>query len=90
MAEETILEVDLDQDSTSNEQDDGSTETFIEEGDDNTPSQESKNESNFKKLYKSNKEKEKALAEKDAMIAQQARELEAWKSENPDLVSAQY
>lgn len=90
MAEKTILEVDLDQDSTSNEQDDGSTETFIEEGDDNTPSQESKNESNFKKLYKSNKEKEKALAEKEAIIAKQARELEAWKSENPELVSAQY
>ena len=88
--EETILEVDLDQDNATNEQDDGSTETFIEEGDDNTSSQESKNESNFKKLYKSNKEKEKALAEKDAMIAQQARELEAWKSENPDLVAAQY
>ena len=86
MSEENELEIDLDQDDTSNEPDTSSTEIDIEEDDDNTSSQKSKNESNFKALYKSNKEKEKALAEKDALIARQSRELEAWQSENPEIV----
>lgn len=70
----------------SNESDTNSAEIDVEEDDDNTSSQKSKNESNFKALYKSNKEKEKALAEKEALIAQQARELEEWRNLNPDYV----
>ncbi len=88
MTQETELEIDLDQDDTTNEQETSSTEIVLEEDDDNTSSHESKkNESNFKGLYKSNKEKEKALAEKDAVIAQQARELKEWRDLNPEYVS---
>lgn len=85
MSQDTELELDLDGDESTNEPDTSSTEIVIEEDDDNTSSQETKkNESNFKALYKSNKEKEKALAEKEALIAQQARELEEWRNLNPD------
>lgn len=69
-----------------NEQGSSSTEIETEEDDDNTSSQKSKNESNFKALYKSNKEKEKALAEKERLIEEQARELEEWRNLNPDYV----
>jgi len=88
MTQETELEIDLDQDDTTNEQETSSTEIVLEEGDDNTSSQESKkNESNFKALYKSNKEKEKALAEKEALISEQSRELQEWRNLNPEYVS---
>lgn len=85
MSNDTELEINLDQGDSSNEQETSSTEIVLTEDDNNTSSQESKkNESNFKALYKSNKEKEKALAEKEALIAQQARELQEWRSLNPD------
>lgn len=69
-----------------NESDTNSPEIDVEEDDNNTSSQKSKNESNFKALYRSNKEKEKALAEKEALIAEQTRELNEWRNLNPDYV----
>lgn len=81
MSQDTEVEFDID----STEPNASSTEIAIEWDDDNTSQQESKNESNFKKLYKSNKEKEKALAEKEALIAEQARELREWRDLNPDI-----
>lgn len=69
-----------------NESDTNSTEIDVEEGDNNTSSQKSKNESNFKALYKKSKELEKAQAEKDRIIAEQARELEEWRALNPEYV----
>lgn len=83
MSQDTEVEFDID----STEPNASSTEIAIEWDDDNTSQQESKNESNFKKLYKSNKEKEKALAEKEALIAEQARELQEWRELNPDYVA---
>lgn len=85
MSQDTELEVVLDGEDSSNEQETSSTEIVLEEDANNTSSQESKkNESNFKALYKSNKEKEKALAENKALIAKQASELEEWRNLNPD------
>lgn len=84
MSIDNEVEFDID-DVATTEPNPSSTEIEIEWDDDNTSQQESKNESNFKKLYKSNKEKEKALAEKEALIAEQARELKEWRELNPDI-----
>lgn len=81
--EEFELVEDLGNDN-SNEQDTSSTEIDVEEDTDNISSQKTKNESNFKALYKSNKEKERILAEKERLIAEQTRELEEWRNLNPE------
>lgn len=89
------LEVDLDQVDVTNEPDTSSQEIDVEEGDDNTTSQKTKNESNFKALYKSNKEKERDLLEKEKKMEEmglrmkeQAKELEEWRWLNPDVVAS--
>jgi hypothetical protein len=75
-------EFDLDDDSVSND------ETNNETGDDETPEESTKrNKSNFKELYKKTKTLEKQLSEERADKARLARENEAWRSENPDLVT---
>lgn len=43
-----------------------------------------KNNSNFKALYKSNKEKEKLLAERESELEQARAELEEWRNLNPE------
>ena len=43
-----------------------------------------KNNSNFKALYKSNKEKEALIAERDAELAKARKELEEWRNLNPE------
>ena len=60
MSIDNEVEFDID-DVATTEPNPSSTEIEIEWDDDNTSQPESKNESNFKKLYKSNKEKEKAI-----------------------------
>ena len=55
------------------------------EGDNNKPSAK-KNNSNFKALYKSNKEKEQLLAERDTELAEARTELDEWRNLNPDTV----
>ena len=45
-----------------------------------------KNNSNFKALYKSNKEKEQLLAERESELEQARAELEEWRNLNPDTV----
>ena len=84
MSNDNEVEFDID-DVATTEPNPSSTEIEIEWEDDNTSQQESKNESNFKKLYKSNKEKEKALAEALAEKAELARELKEWRELNPDI-----
>jgi len=63
MSDDTEFEIDLDQGEESNEYDPNSSEIEIEEDEDDTSSQKPKNESNFKKLYKSHKDDQKRIKE---------------------------
>lgn len=80
-----IEEFELDDDSVSDD------ETNNETGDDDTPEDTSKkNKSNFKNLYKKAKEAE-TRAEKAEREAEELKErLQAWESENPDVVKSKY
>jgi len=63
-------------------------ETINEEGEDynNESSTKKSNQSNFKALYKSNKEKERLLAEKEDELLNAQEELKQWRELNPDTV----
>lgn len=52
----------------------------------NNESSAKKNNSNFKALYKSNKEKEQLLAEKNSELEKVRAELDEWRNLNPDTV----
>lgn len=84
MSEQEVEELDLDDSSANGE--------IVEEaGDDDTPEDTSKkNKSNFKNLYKKAKEAETRAEKAEREKAELEEELNAWRSENPDLVKEKY
>ena len=56
------------------------------EDDNNDTSAKKSNQSNFKALYKSNKEKEALLAQKEQELKEAREELEQWRELNPETV----
>jgi len=78
--EETQEIDELDTDSGETETDD----TIQEEDDNNTSAK--KNNSNFKALYRSNKENKALLAQQAELLAEKEEELNQWREFNPEIV----
>lgn len=78
MSEQEVEELDLDDSSAEGE--------TVEETGDDAPEDTHKNKSNFKNLYKKAKQLEKELEQERLARLQAEKEVEAWRTENPDII----
>jgi len=76
----------LDEQDTGSVNDEISANTGEDDDDNPTNNSQDKNKSNFKALYKSNKEKERLITEQTQRLEQLEEELSQWRELNPEVV----